>query len=160
MGRVAQMPVEPVAQAEFQIPAEGKYVALVRKGVRALAAGAGFDEVECQDIEVAIGEAVTNAVSHVRGKHGEARVRARCRVASNLLVVEVEDESGATCLPLPKSIPAADVEHGRGWFLIHRLMDQVSVRCAKRGLLIRMAKRHRAADASGSDTLNGLPAVA
>ena len=152
----------PVTTAEFQIPTEGKYVALVRKGIRALAAGAGFDEAECQDIEVAVGEAVTNAVSHGRPSGVPGRVRARCRLTPNYLFVEVEDESGATCLPLPKSIPTAGSEHGRGWFLIHRFMDQVSIRCTERGLSIRMIKQHGGSgtSAGGEDGMRGLPAVA
>jgi serine/threonine-protein kinase RsbW len=147
--RMSRMPFALLADAEFQIPSHGRYVALVRKGIRSLAAGAGFDKAECQDIEVAIGEAVTNAVCHGRPAEGAGRVHVHCSLAHGHLAVEIEDEGGATCLPLPKANPTATDEHGRGWYLMHRLMDQVSVRCTEKGLLVRMAKRHRSARKTG-----------
>ncbi len=140
--RTDRMPSEMLTDAEFRIPSEGRYVALVRKGVRWFASEAGFDESCCQDIEVATGEAVTNAVSHGCPQSAEGRVSVRCRVIENRLVVEVEDEGHASCPPKPKAGPLMHSEHGRGLQLIHRLMDQVSIRCTDKGLLIRMVKRH------------------
>jgi serine/threonine-protein kinase RsbW len=134
---------------EFEIPAEGEYAVLVRKGIRSLAAAADFDERDCQDIEVAVGEAVTNAILHGRPAGPVGCIRAHCRLTSKSLIVDVADNGGATCLPLPKSVSPGDNEHGRGWMLIHRLMDRVSVRCTKSGLLVRMVKeRHAAASAT------------
>ncbi|MEN6371438.1 MAG: ATP-binding protein [Armatimonadota bacterium] len=135
------MPVGVIADAEFQIPAQGKYVALVRKGIRSLAEGAGFDEETCQDIEVAIGEAVTNAVCHGSPTDGSGRVSIRCGIFQSSIEVDVEDNGHAACVPIPKAIVNKNNEHGRGWRIIHSLMDQVSVSCTKKGLLVRMVKQ-------------------
>ncbi|MEN6520223.1 MAG: ATP-binding protein [Armatimonadota bacterium] len=135
------MPVGVIADAEFQIPAQGKYVALVRKGIRSLAEGAGFDEDTCQDIEVAVGEAVTNAVCHGSPTDGSGRVSIRCGITQSSIEVDVKDNGHATCVPIPRAIVNKNNEHGRGWRIIHNLMDQVSVRCTKNGLLVRMVKQ-------------------
>jgi anti-sigma regulatory factor (Ser/Thr protein kinase) len=130
---------------EFQIPTDGIYVAFVRKGVSLLAAGAGFDESECKDIEVAIGEVVTNAICHGRPSSGEAKVLVRCRLTPSRLVVEVEDEGRGDGLNMmPSCLPDHDDEHGRGWILIYNLMDRTTIRCTESGLLVRLIKRrHR-----------------
>ena len=138
------MPKVPPVHAEFQVPMKSKYVSLVRKGVRSLAYGAGFNEEDCCDIEVAVGEAVTNAICHGQPKSGAGCLRVRCHADSGYLHIEVEDEGRAACIPLPTRIPDLNDEHGRGWFLIHRLMDGVCVKCTDRGLLVQMIKqRHR-----------------
>jgi len=135
------MPVDILADAEFQIPAQGKYVALVRKGIRSLAKGAGFDEAICQDIEVAVGEAVTNAVCHGSPSDGSGRVSVRCTLKHNSIEIIVEDHGQIKCVPIPKVIVSNNSEHGRGWSIIHSFMDKVSVRCTEKGLLVRMVKQ-------------------
>ncbi|MBI2842459.1 MAG: ATP-binding protein [Armatimonadetes bacterium] len=152
------MPKMLPIHAEFQVPMQGKYLSLVRKGVKSLAAGAGFGEDDCQDIEVAIGEAVTNAICHGRPQAGAGSLRVRCYIGAGQIRVEVEDEGRTTCVPLPQRVPDPDNEHGRGWFLIHRLMDGVSVSCSERGLLVRMVKRSRSS--GGKKRSKGVVAVA
>ena len=48
---------------EFRIPADTRYIAVVRRGVRNLAESAGFSRDEVADVEVAVSEAVANSVS-------------------------------------------------------------------------------------------------
>ena len=129
----------------YWIPFDGKYVAMVRKGMRSLAEKLSFSEYDCQDIEVATGEAVTNAVSHGQPDKDDARIYVHCHVTHDSLVVVVEDDGRTTCIPSPMLLPDEDDEHGRGWVIIHRLMDSVSARCTKRGLLVRMVKNRPAA---------------
>lgn len=128
---------------EFQVPMQGKYVSLVRKGISALAAEEGYSEFDCQDIEIAVGEAVTNAISYGCPQKGDGRVRVHCRLTPSYLIIEVEDEGRSSCVPLPKPSVADSSEHGRGWIIIHRLMDRVSVRCTEKGMLVRMVKQRR-----------------
>lgn len=137
------MPVILPTDVEFQIPAEGKYVAFVRKGVSLLACGAGFDADDCLDIEVAVGEAVTNAVCHGRPASGEGQVVVRCRLTPHRLVVEIEDEGDGLCDDFHVCLPDHDNEHGRGWILMYNLMDRTTVRCTDTGLLVRLVKRKR-----------------
>ena len=129
---------------EFQIPTDGKYVAFVRKGVSLLASGAGYSNDDCKDIEVAIGEAVTNAICHGKPLTGEGRVYVRCRLTPHRLVMEIEDEGETSCLDIPCSAPDHDNEHGRGWIIMYNLMDRTTVRCTGNGLIVRLIKlRHR-----------------
>ncbi len=126
---------------DFRIPMQGKYVSFVRRAVRSFADNGGFSERECQDLEVAVGEAVTNAVLYGHPENGGGAVNIHCRLNSRRLVVDVEDESRSTCVPEARDRPDAEDEHGRGWILMRSLMDNVSIRCTSRGLLVRMIKR-------------------
>jgi serine/threonine-protein kinase RsbW len=138
---------------------EPKYVSSVRKSISYLAAEEGYLERDCQDIEVAIGEAVTNAISHGQPVDGKGRVRVHCQLTPTLIIIEVEDESQATCLPMPNPAPDADSEHGRGWLLIHRLMDRVSVRCTEKGMLVRMIKQKERISASSIQDIPALQTI-
>jgi anti-sigma regulatory factor (Ser/Thr protein kinase) len=135
-------PIRPT-DVEFQIPHEGKYVAFVRRGVSLLAGGAGFDLDECMDVEVAVGEAVTNAILHGRPASGDGKIFIRCRLTPHRLVVEIEDQGEGLCTDMPSCLPGDDDEHGRGWFLMYSLMDRTTVRCENNGLVVRLVKRHR-----------------
>ena len=126
---------------DFRIPMQGKYVSFVRRAIRSFAGDSGFTERQCQDLEVAVGEAVTNAVLYGQPENGSGAVNIHCKLTSHQLVVDVEDESRSTCVPTPGELPDADDEHGRGWLLMRSLMDKVSVQCTNRGLLVRMTKR-------------------
>ncbi len=126
---------------EFQIPTDGKYVQFVRHGISQLAFGAGFDGNDCKDIEVAVGEAVTNAVCHGRPAIGDGRVYVRCRVTPYRLIIEVEDEGKTSDVEIPCVLPDHDNEHGRGWILMYNLMDRTTVRCTGNGLVVRLVKR-------------------
>lgn len=145
---------------EFQIPMQGNYVSLVRKGIRSLAAEEGYTESDCEDIEIAVGEAVTNAISYGKPKCGQGRVRIHCRITPSYLIIEVEDEGRTSCVPLPKPSIGTRSEHGRGWMIIHRLMDRVSVRCTDRGMLVRMVKQRRRLRRAASRSLWKLAVVA
>ncbi len=137
------MPISPVVDAEFQIPAHGRHVALVRRGIRFLAEGAGFTQSECEDIEVAVGEAVTNAVYHGCRSDSSRRVLIHCSLSDDRLTVEVEDDGKDACLPIPEPNRDMTDEHGRGWYLVHVLMNEVTSKCTDRGLLVQMVKIHK-----------------
>lgn len=128
---------------EFQIPHDGKYLAFVRKGVSMLASGAGFSYDDCIDVEVAVGEAVTNAILHGKPADGEGKVVVRCRLTPHRLIIEVEDGGEGLCEPDVRCIPDDDDEHGRGWLLMYNLMDRASFRCSDHGLVVRLVKRRR-----------------
>ena len=54
----------PLTTLEVEIPGDTRYVCLVRKSVKYLAAALGFCGDDLDDIEVATAEAVTNAILH------------------------------------------------------------------------------------------------
>ena len=125
---------------EFRVPREFKYVALIRKGVRHAARQDGYTERECDDVEVAIGEAVTNAIAYGNSEGCSDQIYVNCNFSPSRLVIDVQDGGCISCLPDPLPAPSAANEHGRGWLLIHRLMDSVAIRCTDYGMMVRMIK--------------------
>jgi serine/threonine-protein kinase RsbW len=81
-------------------------------------------------------EAFINAVAHA----GDARVLVAAWVRDERLVLEVSDEgTGFDVAQLGHAEPPdLDAEHGRGLFLIHRLMDRVRIDSCGSGTTIRM----------------------
>lgn len=128
--------------AKFQIPAEARYVALVRKGIRCIAETAAFSEDEAKDIELAVSEAVTNAVRHSRPLRGKGSVAVVCQVQNGTLEVRIRDEG--TTAPSTKVcvLPPVFQENGRGTFLMNKLMDRVVTRCTAHGYSVTMTKTH------------------
>lgn len=102
-------------------------------------------------IELALGEACTNAIEH-GSPHGERNhFVLRCSVAAPRpqLILEVEDEGrefALTDLSLAET-PDLNAESGRGLFLINRIMDQVTLHQGAEGLAIRMTRFLTAAPA-------------
>jgi len=127
---------------EFRIPADPKYVALVRKGVRSIAEMVAFSEDEARDVEVSVGEAVTNSIIHGRPGSGEGFITARCEFGDWGLCVSIEDQGHTVCVPGVLR-PTLFQEHGRGFMLMNALMENVEARCTERGLLVSMRKTRR-----------------
>ncbi len=100
----------------------------------------GVPKKAAREVLLAADEAFNNALMH-SGDVGETELRAE--VGRSRVVVEIRDrgcgfdarrfDAGAVPDPL--------VSHGRGLFLIHRLMDEVEVRSSgAAGTHVRMAK--------------------
>ena len=136
---------------EFRIPADTRYVSLIRRGIRSLAESAGFSRQEVSDVEVAVSEAVTNSVEHGSPCSDCAAVLIKCLVSGEGLVVEVEDESPADHLPSPVLSGPAD-ERGRGILMMHSLMDECEGQRTDSGMRVRMAKMH--ADQSSAEPVH------
>ena len=131
---------DPTYNIEFRIPREFKYVALIRKGIRLSPTPDRYPDRECNDIEIAVGEAVTNAIAYSSTEGCSEQIYVNCNFSPSRLVVDVQDGGCISCVPDPLPNPSIVSEHGRGWILIHRLMDSVSVRCTDDGMTVRMVK--------------------
>ncbi len=99
------------------------------------------------EIELALQEALANAVVHgcEEDPGKEIQISVSCDKQRGVLIV-VRDPGGGfdpERLPSPVVGEAIFEDHGRGIFLINRLMDEVAFR--KRGAEIRMRKRGSAA---------------
>ena len=99
------------------------------------------------EIELALQEALANAVTHGCEENPDKQIQIAvgCDSQRGVLIV-VRDPGGGfdpNELPSPVVGEAIFEDHGRGIFLINRLMDEVSFR--KRGAEIRMRK-HGSAD--------------
>jgi serine/threonine-protein kinase RsbW len=110
------------------------HVELMARAVRALCATAGLPGRECARVELAVAEALNNAIRHAY--HGEAGHAIEVTFAQERerFTIEVADEGD----PMPEGRPVvfdfdpADIPHlpegGMGLFLIHSVMDQVEYR--------------------------------
>ena len=128
---------------ELRIPADTRYVALVRRGVRSLAESVGFPREDTADVEVAVSEAVTNSMMHGSPDRESSAVVVKCRAVSDRLVVEVEDQGTTSSLPArPHTCPPAE-EKGRGFFMMHELMDECANCRTKHGFRVTMTKQRR-----------------
>lgn len=126
---------------EFRIPADTRYIAIVRRGVRSLAESVGFTGEAVSDMEVAVSEAVTNSVEHGSSDPSSGAVLVKCCASSDRVVVEVEDEAhaDASLQELPRSDPYQ--ERGRGITMIRTLMDEFEDIRTENGMRVRMAKQ-------------------
>lgn len=126
---------------EFRIPADIRYVAMVRRGVRNLAESVGFANDAVCDMEVAVSEAVTNSVQHGSPDPVQAAVIVKCTAWVDWFVVEVEDDACSDHLPDPSIPPEPPNEHGRGLLMMRQLMDEFENTRTDHGLKVRMAKQ-------------------
>ena len=82
-----------------------------------------------RDVEIALREALTNAVLHGNHQDAEKQIQISCRIQfGGELSIIVKDEGKGfdpSKVPDPTVIPNLDSEHGRGIYLMRALMDEV-----------------------------------
>lgn len=125
---------------EMHIPADTRYLSLVRRGVRSLAESMGFPREDVADVEVAVSEAVTNSVEHGSGAESGPDVVVKCRAFIDLLEVEIVDQGLVESLP-PGEQPAPVEERGRGVMMMRALMDECEDCRTDSGITVRMTKQ-------------------
>lgn len=128
-----QMESERSKSLEFKIPADTRYISLVRRGVRSLAESVGFAKEDVADVEVAVSEAVTNSVVHGSPNRDSAAVVVKCCVSDDCLTVEIEDHGEVDAIPPCPDYCNLDQERGRGVLMMHVLMDECERRVQNRG---------------------------
>lgn len=93
----------------------------------------GLSKSRCEDIEIALGEAVNNVVEHACAGMPGARARLTCRFRGDVLLVEIRDTGRPmpeNCLPSGAQVdlsgPIEDLpEGGFGWFLIRQIATNI-----------------------------------
>lgn len=127
--------------SEHVAASDPSVIAILRGKVRDAAIEAGArDDVLC-DIQIAAGEALTNAYKHGSPMKGENKITLRCMSCGKALVIEVEDEGTefdpcATSDPDPKQMR----ECGMGIYLMRQAMDAVDFTTGCHGNKVRMVK--------------------
>ncbi len=105
--------------------------------------GYGDDKVEC--IELAVGEALANAVEHGSPKGDKNTVRVRCMKKCGRLMIEVTDEG--RWRP-PARVPQGEIPlRGRGIPMMEELVDRVEIEATRFGtnvkLLVKLPSKRR-----------------
>jgi serine/threonine-protein kinase RsbW len=125
------------------IPAIPSSIPAVSEGVRQLLEGKGWTDDELMPVELAIDEALANAIRH--GCKNDATKQVQCVVttdASGEVVIVVRDPGpGFDAATVPDPLAGENVlkPSGRGVFLINQLMDEVGF--ADGGREVQMKKR-------------------
>ena len=126
----------------IEILVDPQLIRVVRKVGHLVALEAGFGAAQGSDVEVALGEALSNAFFHAyRGSPGPVHIE--IIVESGELTLLVRDEGPALAAPPP--VPATLQEAvGRSLYLMANLMDGMDLvhpAEAGRGTLVRLVKR-------------------
>jgi len=125
---------------QFEIMAHPQNAGTARERIRAAAVRAGFSGLDLADIEIAFGEAVTNAILY-----GSPSVDSRIQVAFGAkaggFFVEVRDHGQGFDPAQTASAEDVDALGGRGLRLMRALMDQVDLHYDGQGMLARLSKK-------------------
>lgn len=124
-------------------------VELVARAVRGLCGAAGLEGRTCAHVELAVAEAVNNAIRHAYGRRPGHPIEVTVTLDETRLTIEVSDE-GEPMEPRPAPVLDFDPgdlerlpEGGMGLFLIHSVMDEVEYET--RGGRNRLVMRRRLA---------------
>jgi anti-sigma regulatory factor (Ser/Thr protein kinase) len=93
------------------------------QAVRAFLALQGCGDGDLMDCELALVEAVNNAIKYASeaGRQQPVLVEARCD--AEMIELEVKDHTPGFDWPEKVELPDQETEHGRGLYLIQTLMD-------------------------------------
>ncbi|MGC8862163.1 MAG: ATP-binding protein [Armatimonadota bacterium] len=126
---------------EYDVVSDPAVVSTVRQKVMGAALEAGARGDTLCDIQIAVGEALSNAYKHGSPHKGVSRIKVRCMSCRGALVVEVQDEGSpfdpdCTSAPHPHTMR----DHGLGIYLMREAMDVVEFQCNCPGNRVRMIK--------------------
>ena len=104
---------------------------------------AGASGSEASEIELAAGEALSNAHRHAY-PDGVGLVEVDVQAFQSELAVTIHNDGREVSPPIvPSALPASNSPSGRGLYLISRIMDSVEVGIDRQGhgVILRMARR-------------------
>lgn len=110
----------------------GRYESLaeIAEFIRKEAEEAGLSFQEVFEIETAVDEAVSNVIEHAYGGEGKGDITLHCSALADGIKIIVEDTGepfDPTCVPIPdlKAQLKDRKNHGLGYFLMCKLMDEI-----------------------------------
>jgi serine/threonine-protein kinase RsbW len=135
----------PILSAEIEVPSQTRYLRLI--GNIAEEIGKEVDVAQRNDdglawvLNLALTEAVANAIKHGRSNVLRSTVRISISVNADILCARVYDWGAGFDLEALTAHDFADLdEHGRGIFLIRAVMDSVEYRRTTDGNILEMRK--------------------
>lgn len=132
------------------IPAETAAIGKVRAGVKELLTGKGWPRQSLMNVELAVEEAMANAIHH--GCKDDASKRVQCCVtfdaggAGEVVIVVRDPGPGFDVAAVPDPLDDANLSKpsGRGVFLINHMMDRVEFSDGGRQVMMRKSARGHA----------------
>ena len=117
-----------------------KNVPLARNAIASFARICGFTADEVDDIKLAAGEALSNAVEHGVSDRSNG-FSVRCQFEDEELSIEIRDNGrGFEAVDVRDATPIEQRNRGFGIFIMRRLMD--AVQFDRNGTMVRLTRRH------------------
>ncbi|HTX70739.1 MAG TPA: ATP-binding protein [Thermoleophilia bacterium] len=129
----------PRWEHEFSFPATTRRLQAARRRVAAFAEVAGLDEVSLFELNIAVAEALANAVVHGSPNGADDDVHVRFFCYEDEVAVEVVD-CGAGLDATPICAPPAAATSGRGIHFMRALADAVHYTCGPLGTRVLLIK--------------------
>jgi serine/threonine-protein kinase RsbW len=130
-------------QGDFSIPSEINAIGPAVDKIIGVISRAGCVPPNQSDIEIAVFEALANAVIHGNGQDRRKRVHilCRCQPGQRLSIVVRDEGAGFDPVKVPDPTAPENVEsdHGRGILLMRAFMDEVQF--AAGGTEVHLCKR-------------------
>lgn len=137
------------AVREYVAVSDPYVISLLRDRAVAIAVEAGATDAAICDIQIAVGEALTNAFKHGSPRKGIDKIILRCFRCKEAVAFEIEDEGNEFD---PDSIPEPDpskmCDNGMGIYLMRQAMDKVEFQHNCPGNRVRLLKRLRSEQSS------------
>jgi serine/threonine-protein kinase RsbW len=137
----------PLFQIEAWIPSEIKAISPMMDRLMRLIEGSHCVRGEEPSVELALAEALNNAVVHGNRLDREklVQVLCRCEVGKGISVVVKDQGQGfdPSTVPDPTAAENISAEHGRGIWLMKTVMDEVSFECGGSEVRMRKAPAHQ-----------------
>ena len=133
----------PLLEVKASIPSEINAISPLVDRMMRLIEGTRCVAGEERSVEIALREALNNAVVHGNRLNARksVRIRCRCRVGQGICLIVSDQGDGFDVRTVPDPLDAGDVlaERGRGIHLMKSAMDLVSFQ--RRGTEVHMRKR-------------------
>lgn len=135
--------VQNINDIEIKIPSDLVFERVVRESAVVVARHLGFSEERVSDLQLAVSEAVTNAIEH--GNNGDTKIKVGVKFFTNRdqLGVQVTDQgrwenAENILVDVPEALDMEDrLEHdmtrGMGMFLISQLADNTELKSSDKG---------------------------
>ena len=124
---------------QFEITAHPRHAGEARERIRGLAERSGLTGLNLADVEIAVGEAVTNAILY-----GSPSAASRIQIAAGRsdgdFFVEIRDQGQGFDPSQVRQEEDYDALGGRGIRLMRALMDQVDLHYGGDGMVARLSK--------------------
>jgi serine/threonine-protein kinase RsbW len=128
---------------EIHIPSDLVFERVVRESAVVVAKHLGFVEERIADLQLAVSEAVTNAIEHGNQCNTSIKVGVKFIISQDKLAVQVTDKGQwESALGAMDNIPdkwnleerlEQDLTRGMGFFLIQNLADNTELRASEEG---------------------------
>jgi len=126
---------------EYEVESDPSVISSLREKATSAAREAGARGDTLSDIQIAVGEALTNAYRHGSPKKPENRISLRCMTCPMAVVVEISDEGDRFDFDNCSDPDISQMrDHGMGIYLMRQAMDVVEFCCDCPGNRVRMIK--------------------